>query len=132
MTSEHLPPPLESSLAVVREWLDKITAASTNPELDLRNLRAVLTHLPEIVEQDPTIDAAVDNLADAASAYLKEVELAAGHRDDVQIRLGREPLVQADFLPTKVSAPRQGPKIEKAEVDGLLDLVDILTSQENP
>ena len=43
MTSEHLPPPLETSLAVVREWLDKITAASTNPDLDLRNLRAVLT-----------------------------------------------------------------------------------------
>ena len=47
MTSEHLPPPLESSLAVVREWLDKITAASTNPDLDLRNLRAVLIHLLE-------------------------------------------------------------------------------------
>ena len=74
---EHLPPPLESSLAVVREWLDKITAASTNPDLDLRNLRAVLTYLLEVVEQDPTVDAAVDNLADAASAYLKEVELAA-------------------------------------------------------
>src|SRR5829696_129745 len=67
-----LPPPLETSFAVVREWLDKITAASTNPDLDLRNLRAVLIHLLEIVEQDPTIDAAVDNLADAASAYLKE------------------------------------------------------------
>jgi len=44
-----LPPPLETSFAVVREWLDKITAASTNPDLDLRNLRAVLTHLLEIV-----------------------------------------------------------------------------------
>ena len=41
--SEQLPSSLESSLAVVREWLDKITAASTNPDLDLRNLRAVLT-----------------------------------------------------------------------------------------
>jgi hypothetical protein len=69
MASEHLPPPLESALAVVREWFDKITAASTNPDLDLRNLRAVLSHLLEIVKQDPTIDAAVDNLADAASAY---------------------------------------------------------------
>jgi hypothetical protein len=78
MTSEHLPPPLETSLAVVREWLDKTTVASTNPDLDLRNLRAVLIHLLEIVEHDPTIDAATDNLADAASAYLKEVELAAG------------------------------------------------------
>ena len=33
---EHLPPPLKTSLAVVREWLDKITAPSTNPDLDLR------------------------------------------------------------------------------------------------
>ena len=76
--SEQLPSSLESSLAVVRQWLDKITAASTNPDLDLRNLRAVLIHLLEIVEQDSAIDAAVDSLADAASAYLKEVELAAG------------------------------------------------------
>src|SRR5215207_8986867 len=75
MASEHHPPQLESCVSVVRQWLDKITAASTNPDLDLRNLRAVLTHL---LEKDPTIDAAVDNLADAASAYLKEVELAAG------------------------------------------------------
>ena len=44
----------------------------------LRNLRAVLIHLLEIVEQDSAIDAAVDSLADAASADLKEVELAAG------------------------------------------------------
>src|SRR5829696_3592995 len=73
--SEHLPPQLDGCVSVVRQWLDKITAASTNPDLDLRNLRAVLTHL---LEKDPTIDAAVDNLADAASAYLKEVELAAG------------------------------------------------------
>src|SRR5215203_3962721 len=56
MTPEHLPPPLETSLAVVREWLDKITAPSTNPELDLRNLRAVLIHLLETVEQDPAIE----------------------------------------------------------------------------
>jgi len=66
--SEQLPSSLESSLAVVRQWLDKITAASTNPDLDLRNLRAVLIHLLEIVEQDSAIDAAVDSLADAASA----------------------------------------------------------------
>jgi len=38
----------------------------------------VLIHLLETVEQDPAIDAATDSLADAASAYLKEVELAAG------------------------------------------------------
>jgi len=37
--SEQLPSSLESSLAVVRQWLDKITAASTNSDLDLRNLR---------------------------------------------------------------------------------------------
>src|SRR5215216_3311648 len=71
MAFEHLPP---CGPAMARQN----HGASTNPDVDLRNLRAVLTHLLEIVEQDPTIEAAVDNLADAASAYLKEVELAAG------------------------------------------------------
>jgi len=52
MTSEHLSPALESSLAVVRQWLGKITAASTNPDLDLRNFRAVLIHLLEIAGSD--------------------------------------------------------------------------------
>jgi len=45
------PSPLESSLAVVRQWLDKITAASTNPDLDLRNLRAVLIQPLKIVSR---------------------------------------------------------------------------------
>ena len=37
VASEHLPPQLEGCVSVVRQWLDKITAASTNPDLDLRN-----------------------------------------------------------------------------------------------
>jgi hypothetical protein len=85
MAPEHLPPSLEGSLAVVREWLDRITAASTNPELDLRNLRAVLIHLLEIVEQDSTIDAATDNLADAAANYLKAVERAPRMKTKVSL-----------------------------------------------
>jgi len=72
MTSDHLPPPLETSLAVVREWLDKITAPSTNPDLDLRNLRAVLIHLFEIVEQDRVIDAATDNLSETKPQARKD------------------------------------------------------------
>jgi hypothetical protein len=74
---EHLPPTLESSLLVVRQWLTKITSGSSNPELDLRNLRAVLIHLLEIIEPDAAIDAAVDALSGAAAAYLEEVERAA-------------------------------------------------------
>src|SRR5215217_1455952 len=85
MTSDHLPPPLETSLAVVREWLDKITAPSTNPDLDLRNLRAVLIHLLETVEQDPLIDAATDNLSDTASNYLKAVERAPRMKTKVSL-----------------------------------------------
>ena len=50
---------------------------STNPDLDLRNLRAVLINLLEIVEHDPAIDEAVDRLSEAASAYLEEVDRAA-------------------------------------------------------
>jgi hypothetical protein len=73
----HVSPALEAPLAVTRQWLDKITVASTNPELDLRNLRAVLINLLEIIEPDPGIDEAVDRLSEAASAYLEEVERAA-------------------------------------------------------
>ena len=70
-------PGIEALLAVIRQWLDMITAASTNPELDLRNLRAVLINLKGIIEPDPGIDEALDRLSDAASAYLEEVERAA-------------------------------------------------------
>jgi hypothetical protein len=70
-------PGIEALLAVIRQWLDKITAASTNPELDLRNLRAVLINLKGIIEPDPGIEEAVDRLSEAASAYLEEVVRAA-------------------------------------------------------
>ena len=67
-----------ASLAPVRQCLDKITAASTTPELDLRDLRAALIDLRDKVEPNPSIDATVDNLSQAASAYLEQVERAAG------------------------------------------------------
>src|SRR5215207_4505028 len=70
-------PGIEALLAVIRQWLDKITAALTNPELDLRNLRAVLINLKGIIEPDPGIEEAVDRLSEAASAYLEEVVRAA-------------------------------------------------------
>ena len=70
----HLSPALGHRLEVVGQWLDNITAASTNATLDLRNLRAVLIDLLEVVERDPTIDTAVDRLSKAAAACLEEVE----------------------------------------------------------
>jgi hypothetical protein len=73
----RLSPALETPLAVARQWLDKITAASTNPTLDLRNLRAVLINLLDIIERDAAIDEAVDRVSEAAAAYLEEVERAA-------------------------------------------------------
>ena len=72
------PQPLSpASFAPVRQCLDKITAASTDPGRDLRDLRAVLIDLLDKVEPDAATDAAVDNLSEAASAYLEEVERAA-------------------------------------------------------
>jgi hypothetical protein len=72
----RISPGIEALLAVLRQWLDKITA-STNPELDLRNLRAVLINPKGIIEPDPGIEEAVNRLSEAASAYLEEVERAA-------------------------------------------------------
>ena len=63
------PQPLSpASFAPVRQCLDKITAASTDPGL---------IDLLDKVEPDAATDAAVDNLSEAASAYLEEVERAA-------------------------------------------------------
>ena len=77
MDGSPVSPPPEAKLSEVRQWLDRLTAASLNPGLDLRNLRAVLMDLLDSVEHDPSIDAAVDALSEAAGAYLEEVERAA-------------------------------------------------------
>jgi hypothetical protein len=71
--TEHgsLPEALESGLALVQEWLVKI-AGGENPELDLRNLRAVLLDLLQLFGRDPTITAAVDEVFEAALAYQGE------------------------------------------------------------
>ncbi len=70
MARHHLSAALEGPLAMIREWLDKIVAAE-NPGLDLRNLQALLVNVLNIVEEDRAIDAAVDELSEAAAAYLE-------------------------------------------------------------
>ena len=77
MNGTPVSPPIEATVSEVRQRLDKITAASLNPSLDLRNLRAVLIDLLDSVEHDPAIDEAVDELSEAAGLYLEEVERAA-------------------------------------------------------
>ncbi len=69
MARHHLSAALEGPLAMIREWLDKIVAAE-NPGLDLRNLQALLVNVLNIVEEDRAIDAAVDELSEAAATYL--------------------------------------------------------------
>ena len=54
-----LPPPLESELGLVHQWLVKI-ARGENPEFDLRNLRAVLLNARKMVKADASINEAVD------------------------------------------------------------------------
>jgi len=71
-----LPPPLESELGLVHQWLVKI-ARGENPELDLRNLRGVLLNLLELAEPDSSISAAVDEVFEAALAYQGEFAHAA-------------------------------------------------------
>jgi hypothetical protein len=64
----QLPAELEGSLALVNEWLVKI-AGGENPELDLRNLRAVLLNVLKMVKAESSIAAAVDEVFEAALAY---------------------------------------------------------------
>ena len=81
----QLPAELEGSLALVNEWLVKI-AGGENPELDLRNLRAVLLNVLKMVKAESSIAAAVDEVFEAALAYQGEFAHAAkagtdaGHR----------------------------------------------------
>jgi hypothetical protein len=77
-SAEHiqLAAPLEGALDVVHEWLVKV-AGGENAELDLRNLRAVLLNLLEMVEADSSISAAVDEVFEAALAYQGEFAHAA-------------------------------------------------------
>ena len=76
--AEHiqLPAPLEGALDHVHEWLVNI-ARGENPELDLRNLRAVLLNLRELAESDSNITEAVDQVFEAALAYQGEFAHAA-------------------------------------------------------
>jgi hypothetical protein len=71
-----LPPPLESELGLVHQWLVKI-ARGENPELDLRNLRAVLLNLLELAEPNLSITAVIDEVFEAALAYQGEFAHAA-------------------------------------------------------
>jgi hypothetical protein len=67
----RFPEELESVLSLVHEQLVKI-AQGENPELDLRDLRAVLLNLRQMTGRDATITAAVDQVFEAALAYQGE------------------------------------------------------------
>jgi hypothetical protein len=71
-----LPPPLESELGLVHQSLVNI-ARGENPELDLRNLRALLLNVREMVKADASITEAVDEVFEAALAYQGEFAHAA-------------------------------------------------------
>ena len=81
----QLPAELEGSLALVNEWLVKI-AGGENPELDLRNLRAVLLNVLKMVKAELSIAAAVDEVFEAALAYQGEFAHAAKAGTDAGYR----------------------------------------------
>jgi hypothetical protein len=76
---------LEGSLRLVHEWLVKI-AGGENPELDLRNLRAVLLNVLKMVKADSSVTAAVDEVFAAALAYQGEFAHAAKAGTDAGYR----------------------------------------------
>ncbi len=67
---------LESSLGLVNEWLGRIVAGNA-PDLDLRNLRATLMNVLDLVEEDDQINRASDAVYAAAVAFREEVARAA-------------------------------------------------------
>jgi hypothetical protein len=69
--SGRLPETLETRVALVHDWLVRI-ARGENPEVDLRNFRAVLLGLLDMAERDSRITAAVDEIFEAALAYQGE------------------------------------------------------------
>jgi len=69
--SGRLPETLETRVALVQDWLVRI-AQGENPEVDLRNLRAVLLDLLDMAERDSRITAAVDEVFESALAYQGE------------------------------------------------------------
>jgi hypothetical protein len=71
-----LPAVLETSLALVREWLVRV-AGGSNLGLDVRNLRAVLINLLESIQEDAAISMAIDEVYSAALAYQEELNRAA-------------------------------------------------------
>src|SRR3954451_19434917 len=80
-TTDHLLPSVESCLLRVREGLVKV-AGGGNPEADLRNLRAVLLNLLDLIVAGSAEAAAVDELFEAALAYQGEFAHAAKAHSD--------------------------------------------------
>ena len=83
--SDHLLPCVESCLVLVREGLVKV-AGGENPEADLRNLRAVLLNLLDLIVADSEAAATVDEVFEAALAYQGEFAHAAKAHSDSAYR----------------------------------------------
>lgn len=73
ISADRLAPVVEAQLALAHERLITIGAGPTC-ELDLKNLRAFLVNILELVAPDDAIDRAVDEV------YAAAVELQAAHR----------------------------------------------------
>jgi len=122
--AEHiqLPAPLEGALDLVHECLVNI-ARGENPELDLRNLRAVLLNLRELAEPNSNITEAVDEVFEAALAYQGEFAHAAkAGTDSGYLALlsaartgtgqGRAAAVERKWCPSRAQLSRLAPRRE--------------------
>jgi hypothetical protein len=61
---------LEERLSVVDELVSRVLAHEEGCH-ELRNLRAYLINLVELIDRNPGVDAAADDLYDAARTYLE-------------------------------------------------------------
>src|SRR4051794_26701397 len=119
--TDHLLPSVESCLLRVREGLVKV-AGGGNPEADLRNLRAVLLNLLDLIVADSEAAAAVDEVFEAALAYQGEFAHAAkAHSDSAYNFLLRD----ADRMERALADLRTAPQQSKPSARGLQEAQDL-------
>ena len=69
MTHKHLAEALEETMSFIERALDRITR-NEGAEAELHNVQAYVLNILELVDRDPGIDAAADDLQNAARFFV--------------------------------------------------------------
>ncbi len=69
MTQKHLAEALEETVSFIERAIDSITR-NEGAEAELHNVQAYILNILELVERDPGINAAADDLQNAARSFV--------------------------------------------------------------